>query len=52
VNVREGAELLGRFRIVEGISEAIAPISTTWFWRCLNDSAKEACRGVVFQPHG
>jgi hypothetical protein len=52
INVRDGAELRGQFRIVEGVSEAIAPISTAWFWRCLNDSAKDACRSVVFQPHG
>jgi hypothetical protein len=52
INVRDGAELRVQLRIVEGVSEAIAPISTTRFWRCLNDSAKDACRSVVFQPHG
>ena len=52
INVRDGAELRGQFRIVEGISEAIAPVSTVWFWRCLNDSGKEACRTVMFLPHG
>jgi cytoskeletal protein CcmA (bactofilin family) len=52
ITVQNGAELRGQFRIVEDVTEAIAPNSTTWFWRCQNDSAKDACRSVVFQPHG
>lgn len=51
VDIREGAELIGQFRILDHVTDALARSAPAWFWRCLNDSGKEACRGVMFQPH-
>lgn len=51
VNVRDGAEILGQFRILDGVTDAITQVTPTWFWRCLNDSGKTQCREVLFEPH-
>lgn len=51
VNVRDGAEIIGQFRILDHVTDALAKSAPAWFWRCLNDSGKESCRQVVFQPH-
>lgn len=51
VNVRDGAEILGQFRILDGVTDAITQLTPTWFWRCLNDSGKTQCRQVMFEPH-
>lgn len=51
VNVRDGAEILGQFRILDGVTDAITQVTPTWFWRCLNDSGKSQCREVLFEPH-
>jgi hypothetical protein len=52
VDVQDGAEILGQFRILDGITDALTQLAPTWFWRCLNDSGKAQCRNVLFEPHG
>jgi Polymer-forming cytoskeletal len=52
VKVHDGAELRGQFRILDGINEPMREAASKWYWRCLNDSGRDACRTVVFEPHG
>lgn len=52
VKVHDGGELRGQFRILDGVTESMTRSAPKWFWRCLNDSGREACRNVVFEPHG
>lgn len=52
VEVREGGELRGEFRILDGEQEALIREATRWEWRCVNEFGKEGCRRVVFVPHG
>ncbi len=51
VNVRDGAELLGQARILEGDLQPIVSSRPRWFWICENPMGKPACRRVVFDPH-
>ena len=53
VNVLEGGELRGQFRILEGRS--LKPFVTKpdrWHWSCRNLEGKEGCARVLFEPHG
>lgn len=52
VNVHEGGELRGRFRILEG--RELEPFSIQperWHWSCRNPERKPGCADVVFDPH-
>jgi Polymer-forming cytoskeletal len=51
VLVRQGAEIIGQFRILDAVSESILPPVQNWAWRCLNPAGKAQCRDVIFQPH-
>ena len=51
IKVHDGAEVRGQFRVLDGIMDAITPMTAKWFWRCLNDSGQERCRSVMFEPH-
>lgn len=51
VDVQDGAEIIGQFRILDGVTDALTQLEPTWFWRCLNSSGKTHCRSVLFEPH-
>lgn len=52
IKVHDGGELRGQFRVLDGVTEAIKTMEPKWFWRCLNDSGRNECRSVMFEPHG
>lgn len=53
VEVQEGGELRGTFRILEGGKlQPFAEPPDHWDWRCRNLPGKPACADVVFEPHG
>ena len=49
--VREGAELLAKARILEGILAPHHVLEAHWFWRCQNPAGTEQCRSIAFEPH-
>jgi len=51
VEVREGGELRGQFRILEGALRPFPRPARVWHWRCANPAGKPACAGVRFDPH-
>lgn len=50
--VRDGGELLGQFRILEGELGSFVKPTTRWHWRCAGTEQRRQCGGVVFEPHG
>lgn len=52
VDVREGAELRGQFRILEGELQPFVGKTVRWEWRCRNEDGKPDCTSLVFEPHG
>lgn len=53
LNVLEGGELRGQFRILE--SGGLEPFVTRpdrWHWSCRNLAGKAGCLGIKFAPHG
>ncbi|MBE7494454.1 MAG: polymer-forming cytoskeletal protein [Verrucomicrobiaceae bacterium] len=48
LNVRDGGNLLGQFRILDGELEPLEKPCNRWQWRC---EAGDACASVVFEPH-
>lgn len=52
LNVRDGGQLLGQFRILEGKLESLVKQVTRWHWRCESTDGRDACAGVIFEPHG
>ena len=49
--VRDGGQLLGRFRILEGeLGSFVKPV-VRWHWRCAGEEGKRECAWVVFEPH-
>lgn len=51
VDVRDGGELLGKARIIEGDLRPVTPIKPRLLWRCRNPLGKPACAKVVFEAH-
>lgn len=51
LDVREGAELVGQFRILEGSLEPLVRVQRRWHWRCAGELGRAACGGVAFEPH-
>lgn len=51
VDVREGGELRGQFRILEGTLQPFVSEVERWQWRCQNTSGKPACADILFEPH-
>lgn len=49
--VRDGGELLGQFRILEGPLGSFVKPSVRWHWRCARATEDVACASVVFEPH-
>lgn len=50
--VRDGGELLGQFRILEGKLGSFVKPAVRWHWRCAGTEGHKECQGVVFEPHG
>lgn len=49
--VRDGGELLGQFRILEGDLGSFVKPSVRWHWRCGAADGRRECAGVIFEPH-
>ncbi|MDZ4405116.1 polymer-forming cytoskeletal protein [Prosthecobacter sp.] len=49
--VRDGGELLGQFRILEGKLGSFVKPSVRWHWRCAGTEGRHECAGVIFEPH-
>ncbi|MEQ1748532.1 MAG: polymer-forming cytoskeletal protein [Prosthecobacter sp.] len=52
VNVQEGGELLGKFRILSGAPQSFVTEIRRWHWLCRSDRSKPECVRVSFEPHG
>ena len=50
LNVRDGGELLGQFRILDGELGSFVKPAVRWDWRC-RGSEDRKCAAVVFEPH-
>lgn len=51
LEVRDGGELLGQFRILEGkLGSFVKPV-VRWHWRCAGADGQSQCAGVIFEPH-
>ncbi len=50
LNVRDGGELLGQFRILDGELGSFVKPAVRWHWRCEGVENKK-CAAVVFEPH-
>lgn len=51
VDVRDGGELLGTARIIEGDLQPVVPARRRWFWKCRNLLGKPNCVRVQFDVH-
>ncbi|MFN0077250.1 MAG: polymer-forming cytoskeletal protein [Prosthecobacter sp.] len=49
--VRDGGELLGQFRILEGELGSFVKPSVRWHWRCAGTEGQAGCAGVIFESH-
>lgn len=49
--VRDGGELLGQFRILEGELGSFVKPAVRWHWRCKNTEGRAECARVVLEPH-
>jgi cytoskeletal protein CcmA (bactofilin family) len=49
--VRDGGELLGQFRILEGALGSFVKPAVRWDWRCGNATDRTECGRVVLEPH-
>lgn len=51
VNVCDGGELRGQFRILDGALQPFITAVPRWHWRCENPNGKPGCSNIVFEPH-
>lgn len=51
LDVRDGAELRGRFRILEGAPKSFVETKIRWDWRCAFKGENPACAEIAFEPH-
>ena len=49
--VRDGGQLLGQFRILEGELGSFVKPAVRWHWRCAGEDGKRECAWVIFEPH-
>jgi len=49
--VRDGGELLGQFRILEGELGSFVKPAVRWHWRCAATDGRRECAWVIFEPH-
>ncbi len=52
MQVQDGGELRGSFRILQGPPRSFVTEIRHWQWRCRSDRTKPECVRVVFEPHG
>jgi hypothetical protein len=52
INVEDGGELRGSFRILQGAPQSFVTEIRHWQWLCRSDRAKPECPRIVFEPHG
>ncbi|GEP44842.1 bactofilin family protein [Brevifollis gellanilyticus] len=52
VNVEDGGELRGKFRILQGPPESFVTEIRRWQWSCRSVRTRPECQRVVFDPHG
>lgn len=52
LNVRDGGELLGKFRILDGPPQSFVTEIRRWHWLCRSDRKKPECSRICFEPHG
>jgi cytoskeletal protein CcmA (bactofilin family) len=52
VQVEDGGELRGKFRILQGPPKSFVSEVRRWQWFCRGERAKPECAKVVFEPHG
>jgi cytoskeletal protein CcmA (bactofilin family) len=51
IKIHDGGQVRGQFRVLDGVTEGMTQMTAKWFWRCLNNSGKDQCRSVMFEPH-
>jgi Polymer-forming cytoskeletal/Restriction endonuclease len=51
IDVRDGGELSGQSRIIEGDLQPIVPVRRSSQWSCRNPMGKPNCARVAFHPH-
>jgi len=51
LDVHQGGELRGQFRILDGAPRSFAPAVRRWHWRCRSVKTQAGCSRVVFEPH-
>jgi len=52
MQVENGGELRGNFRILQGPPRSFVTEIRHWQWLCRSDRTKPECARVVFEPHG
>lgn len=52
VEVEDGGELRGKFRILQGPPSSFITEIRRWQWFCRSARTKPECANVVFEPHG
>ncbi len=51
LNVRDGGEPLGQFRILDGKLGTFVKPAMRWYWRCAGLFGRKECLSVAFEPH-
>lgn len=51
VDVRDGGELIGQARIIEGELQPVKAVRRRWTWTCHNPAGKPNCARIIFEPH-
>jgi hypothetical protein len=51
LDVKDGAELRGKFRILEGAPQSFVTPKLRWEWRCPYVTENPTCATVAFEPH-
>lgn len=52
IHVRDGADLNGRTRILDGNLEPMTiPLAQRWIWACNNPERQPGCEEIAFEPH-
>ena len=52
MQVKDGGELRGTFRILQGPPRSFVTEVRHWQWLCRSDRTKPECARVIFEPHG
>ncbi len=52
MQVEDGGELRGKFRILQGPPRSFVREIRRWQWRCRSDRQQASCPMIIFEPHG